>query len=360
MKKLLLSALAALLVLAASVARCPAQADRTVANASKKGSLLIWPLVKATPADTVVKLNNEYYLGVKVRCAYRTPFPARHVDWVFELGPNQPLAWRVSTGRGPDGKALPQAGDPPPALPAGTSATLACWAVDDAGLQQLAWNWLTGDAVVGEGGARHWQYSAWRFAVNAATTGAAAGTAGRIRLTGDSGNYDTCPGSVSFDVAKQTPTPSGAFAPGTANNRLTLVPCAMDLRADGAVSAFTELQGRDESGGALAATSVVVGQATAATQWFSESLTSGKLRRAGPVNPFVRLATPRGMVLVHGRVSTADPGTLGVPLIGVLSMQFGSAGGPVANGTATTVGFGQGYLKDVNDAFTATPVDILW
>ncbi len=39
-------------------------------------------------------------------------------------------------------------------------------------MQQIAWNWLAGEAIVKEPNAKAWEYSAWRFAVNSSTTGA--------------------------------------------------------------------------------------------------------------------------------------------------------------------------------------------
>jgi hypothetical protein len=359
MKKLPLAAVITILIVASSSTWCLAQADRTVANTSKKGSLLIWPLIKVTPADTIIKLNNEYFKSVKVKCAYRMPFPSRHQDWVLELLPNQPISWRASTGRRPDGKAILQDGESPPGLERGTAATLVCWAVD-AATQQIAWNWLTGDAIVGEGTKQHWQYSAWRFAVNASTTGADAGLPGSMLLTGDSGNYDACPTSLSFTVQRQAPDLSAAFAAGTVNNQLTLVSCNFDLSSDKSATVYAKLQTHDEYGDSLPDASVLVGSSLPATHWFSESLTSAKLFHDDASNPFVELATPRGIILVHGRQDASFPGTSGVPLIGVLSTQFASLKGPVAGSSPTAAGLGQAYVRDASDVNTSTPIRILW
>lgn len=361
MKKCMLIALITIFVLSASAALCFAQTDRSVTNTSKKGSLLIWPLIKVDTTDTLISLSNEYYQGVRVRCAYRAPFPCSHTDWVFTLKPNQPISWLASTGKGLDGKAIPKVKGTPPRLAVGTSATLECWAVDSGGSQQIVWNWLTGDAIVGKGGSQPWEYSAWRFAVNSSTTGANAGTAGRLQLTGDTGNYDACPSGLLFNFFKQTPSGSTTYAAGTVNNILTLVPCGQDLTTNGNTIVYTDLVTRDENGISLTgpAPYACIGCSDSSTLWFSESLTSSKLKVASTsVNPFVYLTTPGGSFVIHGKQSTSCTGSTGVPLLGVMSMQFGSTTGPVVGVTPTAIGPGQGYVKDANDNYTTTPISI--
>ncbi len=51
MKKCMLIALIMIFTLSVLGTFCCAQLDRTVTNTSKKGSLLIWPLVKANPGQ---------------------------------------------------------------------------------------------------------------------------------------------------------------------------------------------------------------------------------------------------------------------------------------------------------------------
>ncbi len=220
MKKCILIASITIFVLSVSATLCFGQLDRTVTNTSKKGSLLIWPLIKAGPADTTIMLGNNYYEKVKVKCTYRSSFPFEDTSWSFNLMPNQTISWLASTGKGPDGKSIPKTGNAPP-LSTGKSAELRCWAVDSGGIQQIAWNWLSGEAIISEGTNQSWGYSAWRFAVNSSTTGAAAGTPGQILLTGDSGNYDTCPTGLMFNFLKQTSSTSVyPFPKGTPQWRL--------------------------------------------------------------------------------------------------------------------------------------------
>jgi hypothetical protein len=234
--------------------------------------------------------------------------------------------------------------------------------VDSAGTQQIAWNWLSGEAIVKEGNNQSWGYSAWRFAVNSSTTGATAGSPGKILLTGDSGNYDACPTGLIFSFMKQTPSTSVKLFPkGTVNSILTLVPCMEDYVANTAPAVFTDLLTYDEAQNSVPGASLCVGSDVSATQWFSEPLISSKLFLAPDVaNPFVNLATPGGSIYIHGKQDARCTGSFGVPLIGVMSMQFMSSTGPIAGVPPTTVGPGQAYVKDAADVNTTTPISIQW
>jgi hypothetical protein len=362
MKKCILIASITIFVLSVSSTMCLSQQDRTVTNTSKKGSLLIWPLIKGGPAETIVMLSNDYYERLKVKCSYRSSFPFQDTSWSFNLMPNQTISWLASTGKGPDGKNIPRTGGNAPPLGSGMSAELRCWAVDSGGTQQIAWNWLSGEAIIEEGKNQNWGYSAWRFAVNSSTTGAAAGAPGKILLTGDSGNYDTCPTGLLFNFLKQTPSTSAKLFPkGTVNNVLTMVPCMENFVTNTAPTVFTNLLTYDEAQTSVSGVSACVGCNAPTTQWFSEPLTSSKLILAvGVANPFFNLATPGGSIYIHGKEDTGCVGSIGVPLIGVMSMQFMSSTGPIAAVPPTAVGPGQAYVKDAADANTATPISINW
>jgi hypothetical protein len=364
MKKCIAISLITIITLLVSGTLCLAQLDRTVTNTSKKGSLLIWPLVKVTGGgDTIIQLTNNYYAPVKVKCFYRVSNPCDHTSWIFTLLPNQTIAWLASTGKGPDGQVIPAAKGRPPALAPGTVAELRCWAVDSSGAQQIAWNWLSGDAIVKEGtGKQSWEYSAWRFAVNSSTTGANAGTAGSLLLTGDSGNYDACPTALIFNFFKQTGDTTGAFPAGTVNAQLTLVPCKQDLVTNANPVVYASMVPQDEVQSTLSSAFACVGCANPSTQWYSESLASGKLGIIGSTtNPFLNIGSPGGSVFVHGKQQSGScPGSTGVPLLGVMSMQFSSSTGPVAGATPTGVGPGQAYVKDADDEYTSDPILINW
>lgn len=361
MKRSVFVFLTAVFVLSVSVSLCHAQTDRTVTNTSKKGSLLVWPLIRGGTADTMINLSNDYYESVKVKCVYRFPSSCARTEWTFTLQPNQPVSWMASTGKGPDGKAVPHTGVQPSPLAPRTLAELKCWAVDSAGTQQIAWNWLSGSAVVGEADDRHWEYSAWRFAVNSATTGVAAGLPGEMLLTGDSGNYDACPTGLLFNFLRQTRKASGVFPAGTVDNRLALVPCRERLAGNLDTIVYTKLVRRTETGKTLSTASVCVGCDDTATQWFYQSLAGPKVHLvAGAENPFTHMSTRSGTIYVHGRKQAACAGSVGSPLLGVMSMRLYSGDGPVVGVAPTAIGPGQAYIRNANDVNTSTPVSITW
>jgi hypothetical protein len=363
MKKWMFIVLVASFSLSVLAGPCLAQLDRTVTNTSKKGSLLVWPLVKVGQentlgsADTIIQVNNEYYKEVRVTCAYRLQAPCSTKVFSFALSPNQPVSWRASTGRRLNGEEVVV----PDVLPGNTVAELKCWAVDELGEQQIAWNWLTGDAIIIEGTNQQWEYSAWRFAVNSSTTGAPAGDPGKILLTGDSGNYDACPTALQFNFFKQTPSTASNYPERTVNNVLTLVACQENLTQEGTSPVvFADIRVYDENQTVYTGIGTCVGCAAGISLWFSESLLSPKLQFLGP-NRFVNLFTPTGSFTVHGRQDTGKClGSTGVPLLGVMSMQFFSKTGVHVGETPTAVGPGQGYVKDGSDANTTTPIVVTW
>lgn len=364
MKKCMLIALITIFTLSVFGALCFAQIDRTVTNTSKKGSLLVFPLIKVNLAagqDTIVKISNDFYQKVKVKCYYRY-FPCSHEDFVLTLTPNQPVSWLASTGLGLDGLPIPKSQGTPPVLSDGTLAELKCWAVNEAEDQQIAWNWLTGSAIVEEGPNQTWEYSAWRFAVNSATNGAFAGDPGKLLLTGDSGNYDACPTALIFPFIKQVPKTDQASYDGMVNNVLTLVPCKQDFVEDSDQVVYAEFAPRDENEGPRTGSFACVG-CGGGDEWFSESLVSPKLHFANS-NPFVNLPTRGGYLLVDGKQKTsanACPGSIGVPLLGVMSMQFNNATGPFAGETPTAVAPGQAYRQDASEQdITTDPITITW
>ncbi len=363
MKRCMLIVFIAIVAVSLFGTACLAQLDRTVADTAKKGSLLVWPLIKvnsATSTNTTIKLSNDYYQSVKVKCFYRYAFPYSDASWVFTLMPNQQVSWVASTGKSV-GKSFLNAMGSPPAVASGKSATLKCWAVNDAETNGIAWNWLAGEAIVYEPNNAAWEYSAWRFAVNSSTTGADAGAAYKLQLSGDSGNYDSCPTALLFNFMKQAPSGSDPYPKGTVNNVLTLVTCGDNFASNTNNIVSTEMKTRDEYGNSSSGTWICVGCGTSATQWFSEPLTSSKLHNPPSGNPFVNLASPGGTIYIHGKQdSTKCAGSVGMPLVGVMSVQFGSSTGPYVGEAPTAIGPGQAYLKDANDVYTSEAVSITW
>jgi hypothetical protein len=382
MKKCMLIALITIFSVLVSGALCLAQFDRSVTNTSQKGSLLVWPLIQWDSVhfkDTVIKISNDYYTSVDIKCFVRK-FPCDSIDFGFTLTPNQEISFLVSTGQGLDGREIPKLGTLGGLLNDGEKGELKCWAVDSTACddfrdedldlnpgQQIAYNWLSGDAIIIEGINQHWEYSAYRFKVNPpATTCSPAGDPGQILLTGNAGNYDACPTALLFSILNQAPgtvqaptVPASPYPTGTVNNVITLVPCKQDFVDNNDSTVYAEFLYTDENEISHSNHWTCVGCET--NEWFSENLLSSKLHN-GPIF----LTTPSGSIYIHGiKKDSSCPNSVGVPLLGVSSMQFFSNTGPFAGETPTLVGPGQAYIRDASDNATSkvnttNPVFIGW
>jgi hypothetical protein len=379
MKKCMLIALITIFSVLVSGALCLAQFDRSVTNTSQKGSLLVWPLIQWDSAhfkDTLIKISNDYYTSVTIKCFVRK-FPCDSIDIEFTLTPNQEISFLVSTGQGLDGRPIPKGiGAIGPLLNDGEKGELKCWAVDSEVCsdlpnrgQQIAYNWLSGDAIIYEGVNQHWEYSAYRFKVNPpATTCSPAGEPGQILLTGNAGNYDACPTALLFSTLKQAPgtvqaptVPASPYPTGNVNNIITLVPCKQDFVDNNDSTVYAEFLYTDENevlhSGAWTCVGCETGPPT--NEWFSENLLSPKLHNGSIfLGPF---ATLSGSIYIHGiKKDSSCPNSVGVPLLGVSSMQFFSNTGPYAGETPTLVGPGQAFIRNGGDKDTADPVFIGW
>jgi hypothetical protein len=72
-------------------------------------------------------------------------------------------------------------------------------------------------------------------------------------------------------------------------------------------------------------------------------------------------ATLSGSIYIHGiKKDSSCPNSVGVPLLGVSSMQFFSNTGPYAGETPTLVGPGQAFIRNGGDKDTTDPVFIGW
>jgi hypothetical protein len=162
-----------------------------VADTSKEGSLLMWPLIQTNDGNEtyIIITNSEKGDGnetpVDIKCYWETrEYPAFEgaanyctlSDMLFTLSMNNPLIFRASDGSGMDGRGLV------PGIGTGMKGALKCWAVDPTDQNQISWNHLSGYAVIADGNATAfsragittpnktaWQYSAWRFAANVVT-----------------------------------------------------------------------------------------------------------------------------------------------------------------------------------------------
>jgi len=238
MKKCMLIAFITIFTLSVVGATCYAAA-RTMANTSKKGSLLIFPLIKAglkASQDTVISISNDYYAAVHLECIYKLPTNCFCDPFNFTLTPNQEISFSAKTGKGLDGDPIPKIGTLPE-FDLSTVGELKCWATDNNATMHhpISFNWLSGQAIIGEDDNRSWAYSAWRFAVGSGIPNLGlVGVPGTLRLTGTPFSYDACPSRLMFNFIEQTPTATGPFPMDvsdrggtfqTANDLLTLIPC---------------------------------------------------------------------------------------------------------------------------------------
>jgi hypothetical protein len=151
-----------------------------VADTTKEGSLLVYPLVLTGHGlDTYIVINNglNNWGDVNIKCYWEykdgvmeDSFDAEDPcllmgDTAFTLTNHNPAIFRASDGLSLDGTyswAAP--------LGDGKKAALKCWAVDVADAVQISWNHLSGYAIIVDNNdppqKTAMQYSATRFAAN--------------------------------------------------------------------------------------------------------------------------------------------------------------------------------------------------
>jgi hypothetical protein len=255
-------------LLAAALCARPALAAQNVANTSQKGSLLIFPLItidRATLNNTFIEVSNDETAPVHIECSYINEGKGR-IDFDFDLTAKATASWDALTGSGIGAPPFPTDLSPvyapiPGFLPRFFAAPdtfrgeLVCFALDQGGANQIAFNHLTGTATVVKAldvdilpfvalqPKQAFRYNAWSFvARNKAGLPEAdnviQGTPGLLALTGaGAGTYDSCPAYniASFNPNGSTSTDNGPGVAGTLStldNDLSVVSCNQDLRQD--------------------------------------------------------------------------------------------------------------------------------
>jgi hypothetical protein len=221
------------------------------ANTSQKGSLLKFPYIDVRNEDagtTTIEISNDANADVNVNCVYVNERKDR-TDFHFLITHKGTVTWDVLSGKG-EGEAGPfnvalfpgggSFGDPS-ILNVG-KGELTCFAVDQAGSAQIAWNHLVGTATVSsfhdpDAGQplQAFTYSAWAFTARGGVAdGTPVGVPGNLQLTGGgAGTYDACP---AYLIANFSP---GGATLGTGrgdlnylDNNLAVASCNEDLRQD--------------------------------------------------------------------------------------------------------------------------------
>jgi len=218
LRKFALASLAVVLVLATMTM---ASAKPNVADTTKKGSLLVFPKIEtafldnsSSAVDTYVFIGNDNVVPVSIKC-YWMDNNQTIEDFQFTMTPNQPVYFSAGFGRGTV--------DVPPFDGVGS---LVCFAVNDAGDNQVKFNHLYGNAMIVFDDLAA-MYNAYSFAAPGNPTG----TPGQLVL--DSTIYDACP---QYLVTNFATAPNDVTNPILFNAYiypdLTLWPCKQDLRQD--------------------------------------------------------------------------------------------------------------------------------
>jgi len=376
MKKCMLIALITVFALVSVGALCSADSLRRVTNTSKKGSLLVYPLIKVSPVgavdgnDTIVLIGNDYPTKVRLNCRYMWPDNCGCKTFSFTLTGNQSIAFSAQTGKDLDGhETFPRKIDIDPfpgPLYGQYAGELRCWATTMSN-SPISWNHLYGSAIVKEGENQTWEYSAWRFAVGyeVARGHLVEDDAGNptdiLRLTGMPNTYDACPERLLFNFVKQVADPTAQeYEAGLAENRLTLVPCKQDCVSSPVQARFSIYDEYENDASANACWDC---DENGSSVWTNPSgIYSKSLSDATKFNLVQDFGeyhgTPGGMALVSNTPNgQCVEVTYGIPLLGVISTRFSGATGPVAGESLTTVGRAQPYLT-INGEWTVPPIEV--
>jgi hypothetical protein len=196
----------------AAICVASAHAAPNVANATQKGSLLIFPdirvdLENGDQWETLIRIQNDGNLDVDVLC-YWMDGNKNRVDFVMPVTKNQAIWFDARTGRGthqvnpfPRGAANgfdnphlitpPQTDEATDGLGPYHKGELLCWAVDPGSQNQIKWNHLSGTATVFSPLRGGYQYSAYGFFAPTGVDLEPIGTPGTLSLDGIA--YDMCP-----------------------------------------------------------------------------------------------------------------------------------------------------------------------
>jgi hypothetical protein len=227
---------ALVMALALGVLASSAFAAQNVANASQKGSLLVFPLIDVREGNTtIIRIANDANVPANIKCYYVNETKYR-VDFVFKLTKKQAVTWDALTGiTDVIGNVQPfpvDVGAFPTLFGQATNPQLGeliCFAVDGPGSQQVSHNHLSGTATVGNPLAGSYEYNSWNFVARVAGIGTPVGAAGRLDLTGAAGGYDACP---AYNIAHVAPTAAVVEPPAALVQRFAFSLCAQDLRQD--------------------------------------------------------------------------------------------------------------------------------
>jgi len=231
-KKTVLCGLAIALILMGLYVDPSAAQQSSVAQISKKGSLLVFPMIRTVgDFDTIISIGNDGASSVWIKCYW---MDSDQETWDFEvnLTANQPFWFSAKTGNG--SKNVSEFG-------ADKEGELKCWAIDinnaSASTEVLTrFNQLYGSAMVlynGTASYEAYEYEAWAFALNRSLTASQGAGPLYLGISPDSGlqDYDYCPAYLVYNFfAEDANLTDGR--PAFESSFLALSPCMQDLRQD--------------------------------------------------------------------------------------------------------------------------------
>jgi hypothetical protein len=216
-------------------------AAQNVANTSQKGSLLVFPKIDVRPGvTTLVRIQNDYFEDVSLKCYYMDFFKNKR-DFKVMLTKDQPFWFNAKTGDGTTHvPPFPQLG--------GENSTpygeLKCWAVNQAGSDEISFNHLAGTAtVIDYQNGTAYEYNSWNFTHRAGlAVGTPVGSPGNLVLDGGD-NYDACPQYLisTFGPQGATVNLGDGVAATFGPTDLSVATCNQDLRQD-MVKHYTKLK----------------------------------------------------------------------------------------------------------------------
>jgi len=230
-KTVVFSAVVALMLLGLFVDPSAAQQNNNVTKVDKRGSFLVFPLIKTGALgavdDTIIKIGNDSGLAVTVKCYWMDNNQTTY-DLEFPLTGYQAAWFSAKTGVG--SKSVNQFGE-------NQRGELKCWAIDTTPdpnnldkLEQLkSHNFLYGSAMITNAALiEAYEYLAWAFNVN----GPIANPEGPLNLNGL--EYDFCPSYLVYNFFSEGGKIDNKVDPVTnvGVSNLALAPCQQDVRTE--------------------------------------------------------------------------------------------------------------------------------
>lgn len=313
----------------------------------------MFPLIDVSEGyRTVIRIANDAGAGISVKCYYMNQTKGRN-DFVFRLTPKQAATWDVRSGAGDPISVNP--------FPVGFDdgyggsmeiGELICFAVNQSGEAQVAWNHLSGTATVYqapvEKAPEAYEYNSWNFTARTTVNNNSRpfGIPGQLDLSGvdGPGQYDACP---LYNIVHFTPTDISESGNST---RIGVSSCFQDLRQD-YTPTFTKLNLPVWNANEVAFT----GAYECADSTHSFELSERDIDKGGANTSYRALGTETAQLQIRGVASSqcaTDPATVATGLVAVAVSSSGAGATAV---TANHAGVSPVVGSVKWDPFDSTP-----